>query len=240
VRVALFTTCLVDHLAPQVAAATVEVLRRAGVAVRYDPQQTCCGQLPLNDGFWPEARALARRHLALLGEADAVVIPSGSCTAMVRHWYPRLFAAGPERERAEAAAGRTYELCEFLVRRLGVTGVEAVFPHRVTYLASCHGYRELGLGDLPLRLLRAVRGLELRPLPHIEECCGFGGAFAVKMADLSASMLEAKLRAVEASGAEVVTGTDLSCLMHVAGGLRRRGSPVRAVHIAEILASPPP
>ncbi len=236
-RVALFTTCLVDQLFPDVARAAVRVLERVGAEVDVPPAQTCCGQLPFNDGFWDEARRIARHHLETFADADAIVTPSGSCAGMVRHFYPVLFEGDPAGvELARAVGARTYELSEFLVARLGLTDVGATFPGRVTYLVSCHGYRELGLYEAPLRLLRAVRGLEYVALPAADECCGFGGAFAVKMEPLSGAMLRSKVDAVRETGAAVVTGTDVSCLMHLGGGLSRAGAGVRPLHLAEILA----
>ncbi|HXF81208.1 MAG TPA: (Fe-S)-binding protein [bacterium] len=237
-RVALFATCLVDQLAPRAAACAAAVLRRCGVTVEIPAAQSCCGQIAFNDGFWDEARPLARRHLAVFDHADAIVAPSGSCAAMVREFYPVLLRDDPLwAARAREAAARTHELSAFLVDVLGREDTGARYPHRVAYHPACHGLRVLGVRDQPLRLLRAVRGLELVPLPGAEECCGFGGMFAVKFAPLSAAMLDAKLRAAAESGAEVITATDISCLLHIAGGLTRRGSAVRAVHLAEILAA---
>jgi len=235
-QVALFVTCLVDQFFPHVGEAAVRVLERVGCRVSFPAAQTCCGQPTFNDGFHDEARRLARGLLDALEDAEAVVTPSGSCAAMVREWYPRLFRDDPLAGRARDLARRTFELSEFLVRRLGVTDVGARFPARVAYHASCHGLRGLGLREEPLRLLAAVRDLRLVPLPGAEECCGFGGFFAVKFAALSGAMLASKLDAIEASGADVVTATDVSCLMHMAGGLARRGSRVRPTHLAEILA----
>jgi L-lactate dehydrogenase complex protein LldE len=235
-RVSLFATCLVDHLYPQVAHSAERLLRRLGLDVIFPDRQTCCGQLPFNDGFWPEARRIAGHHLNVFAGSDAIVAPSGSCAAMVRHFYPTLFAGDPARlAQVQAIAARTFELSEFLVRRLEVTAVGAAFEGRVTYLASCHGYRELHLWDEPLSLLRAVRGLEYVPLDGVEECCGFGGAFSMKMAELSGAMLETKIDAVRRSGAQVVTGTDVSCLMHLEGAFCRRGLPLRTLHLAQIL-----
>lgn len=237
-KAALFVTCLVDQLFPRVGEATVALLRRLGVEVEFPEAQTCCGQVAFNDGFWPEAQRLARRFLATFADAPAVVAPSGSCAAMVREFFPVLLRDDPPlADEARRLGGRTYELSEFLVDVLGREDVGAYFPHTVTYLASCHGLRGLGLREQPLRLLRHVRGLEIHPLEGLEECCGFGGMFAVKFSGLSGAMLEAKIRAIEASGAEVVTATDVSCLMHLAGGLSRRGSPIQAMHLAEVLAS---
>lgn len=215
----------------------MRVLERAGCTVSFPPAQTCCGQATFNDGFWDEARTLARRFLDVFGDAPQIVAPSGSCAAMVREWYPHLFRDTPAlAERARDIGHRTYELSEYLVRVLGRTDLGARFPATVAYHPSCHGLRGLGLREEPLRLLRAVRDLRLVELKGADECCGFGGFFAVKFAGLSGAMLAAKLEAIEASGAEVVTATDASCLMHIAGGLARRGSGVRALHIAEVLA----
>ena len=237
-RAALFVTCLVDQLFPHTGQAASDLLRRLGVAVEFPPAQTCCGQVAFNDGFWDEARPLARALVEAFDHADAVVAPSGSCAAMVREFYPVLLRDDPGwAARARQVGRRTYELTEFLVDVLGVDEVGARFPYRVAYHPSCHGLRALGLREQPLRLLRHVRELDLRTLQGAEECCGFGGMFAVKFAALSAAMLETKIAAIEESAAEFVTATDVSCLMHIDGGLRRRGSSVRAVHIAEILAA---
>ncbi len=214
------------------------VLRRCGVTVEFPPAQTCCGQVVFNDGFWDEARPLARHLIEVFDQADAVVAPSGSCVAMVRELYPMLLRDEPGwAARATEVGLRTFELSEFLVDILHVDDAGARFPHRVTYHPACHGLRALRLRDQPLRLLGHVRELVLQPLRGAEECCGFGGMFAVKFSALSSAMLETKLRAIEESGAEVVTATDVSCLMHIAGGLSRSGSLIRALHLAEILAA---
>jgi L-lactate dehydrogenase complex protein LldE len=236
-QVALFVTCLVDQLFPRVGEAAVRVLQRAGCGVHFPEAQTCCGQATFNDGFQEDARRLARRFLDVFEGADAVVTPSGSCAAMVREWYPRLLRGTPAlAARADALARRTYELSEYVVRVLSVTDLGARFPVAVAYHASCHGLRGLGLLEEPLQLLRAVHDLRLVPLRGAEECCGFGGVFSVKFSALSGAMLASKLDAIEASGADVVTATDVSCLMHIGGGLARRQSRVRAMHLAEVLA----
>lgn len=236
--VALFLSCLVEQLFPQVGAAAAAVLRRAGAEPVVPAGQTCCGQIAFNDGFRPHARALARRFLEVFEPFAAVVTPSGSCAAMIREYYPRLFRDDPGLgPRAAGLARRTYELTEYLVARGAWDGAGARFPHRVAYHPSCHGLRGLGLVEQPIRLLRRVAGLELCPLQDAETCCGFGGMFAVKFAALSSAMLASKMAAIERSAAEFVTATDVSCLMHIDGGLRRRGSRVRTIHIAEILAS---
>jgi L-lactate dehydrogenase complex protein LldE len=235
--VALFVTCLIDQLFPHIGDATVRVLERAGCAVEFPQAQTCCGQATFNDGFWDDAAGLAARFLDVFGDAPQIVVPSGSCAAMVREWYPRLLRDDPARAaQARAVGDRTFELSEYLVRVLGRTDLGARFPAAVAYHPSCHGLRGLGLRDEPLALLRGVRDLRLVPLAGADECCGFGGFFAVKFSALSGAMLDAKIGAIEASGAEVLTATDVSCLVHIAGGLARRGSGVRVMHLAEVLA----
>jgi L-lactate dehydrogenase complex protein LldE len=241
-RASLFITCFNDTLFPQTGIAVVRVLERLGHEVDFPEEQTCCGQMHANTGYQLQAVPLARRFVHVFGDPgfDAIVSPSASCVGMVREQYPRLAElAGDERLAADVAAlaPRVLELSELLVNRLGVEDVGAVFPHRVTYHPTCHGLRGLRLGDRPLRLLREVRELELVELPQAEECCGFGGTFAVKNADTSAAMLEDKIGAIAATGATVCTAGDNSCLMHIGGGLRKQGAPIRAVHLAEILAS---
>ncbi len=240
-RVALFITCVNDTLFPQAGRATVELLERLGQVVAFPRQQTCCGQMHLNSGYAREALPMLTRMTRVLGadKFDAVVAPSGSCVAMVRHQYPRLAEMAGDAVLAsdvEALRERVYELSEFVVSRLGVEDVGAYFPHRVTYHPSCHATRTLAVGDAPMRLLRGVRGIELVPLPEQETCCGFGGTFAVKNADTSASMLSDKVRGILDTGAEVCTALDCSCLMHIGGGLSRQRAGVRCLHLAEILA----
>jgi L-lactate dehydrogenase complex protein LldE len=235
---ALFLTCLVEQGFPHVGEAALAVLRRAGADPVVPAGQTCCGQVAFNDGFQHHARAMARRFLEVFEPFAAVITPSGSCAAMVREYYPRLFPDDPLlAARASALAHRTFEFTEYLAARGDWDGGGARFPHRVAYHPACHGLRVLGLAEEPLRLLRRVGDLELCPLRSADECCGFGGMFAVKYAALSSAMLDAKLAAIEESAAEFVTATDVSCLMHIDGGLRRRGSHVRTIHVAEILAS---
>jgi L-lactate dehydrogenase complex protein LldE len=240
VRVALFVTCLTDTLFPSAGRATVEVLERLGIEVAFPTQQTCCGQMHANSGYGAEALPLVRRFVDVFSPYEVVVAPSGSCVAMVRDQYGVLAREAGD-ERLAAAVGalgpRVLELSEFLVGRLGVQDVGAYFPHRVVYHPSCHGLRLLRVGDAPLRLLRAVRGLELVELPEAESCCGFGGTFAVKNGEVSAAMLADKCRAVLDSGAELCTALDSSCLMHIGGGLSRQRTGVRTVHLAEILAA---
>lgn len=245
-RIALFVTCLADALFPAAAIATVRLLERLGHQVMFPDRQTCCGQMHVNTGYQREAVTLVRHHVEVFeavlatGRCEVVVAPSGSCVGSVRHQHAMVARrAGDEAlaVRAEAVAARTYELCELLVDVLGVTDVGAHYPHTVTYHPTCHSLRLLRVGDKPLRLLRQVRGLTLVELPMAETCCGFGGTFAIKNADTSTAMLDDKMAAIAQTGARVCTAGDASCLMHIGGGLSRAGSPVRTVHLAEILAS---
>ncbi len=241
-RVALFVTCVNDTLTPAAGVATVTLLERLGIDVDFPAAQTCCGQMHANSGYEREALPPARRFAAIFGDPayEAIVCPSSSCVAMVRHRYRRLAEAAGDADLADRVAeigARTYDLSEFLVDRLGVVDVGATYAHRVAYHPSCHGLRELRLGDGPLRLLRAVARIELVDLPRAESCCGFGGTFAVKNADVSAAMLTDKLTDLAAAGAEVCTATDSSCLLQIGGGLSRRRAGMRVAHIAEILAS---
>lgn len=231
VRIALFVTCVNDLLFPGTGRATVTVLERLGHRVEFPLEQTCCGQMHANSGYGREAAPLASRFVRTFEPYDAVVAPSGSCVAMIREAYPRLAPGSGE------VAQRTYELSEFLVDVLGVTDVGASFPHRVAYHPTCHGLRLLRLGDRPLRLLREVRGIELAELPGAQECCGFGGTFALKNSGVSAAMLADKCDAAVSTGASYLAAADNSCLMHIGGGLSRRAARVQAIHYAEILAS---
>ena len=239
-RVALMVTCVNDAMFPGTGTAVVRLLRRLGVDVDFPEAQTCCGQPMVNTGYLDEAVPAVRSFVEAFSGYDAVVAPSGSCAGSVRHQH-RLVArrAGdPGLERAvDGTSPRTYELTEFLVDVLGVTDVGAYFPHTVTYHPTCHSLRMLGVGDRPRRLLEAVRGLRLVDLPNAEECCGFGGTFAMKNADTSVAMGADKARHVRDTGAEVLVAGDNSCLMHVGGLLSRGRSGVRVMHLAEVLAS---
>ena len=240
VRVALFITCFNDTLFPETGRATVEVLERLGVEVDFPQAQTCCGQMHFNTGYQREAIPLVRRFVDVFDGYEVVVAPSGSCVSMVRELYPMAAdLAGDQRlaERIEAFVPRVFELSEFLVKKLGITDVGAHYPHRVTYHPTCHSLRMLKVGDAPLELLRSVRGIDLVELSEAEECCGFGGTFAVKNADTSAAMLSDKLRRILDTEAEVCTAGDNSCLMHIGGGLNRLRAGVGTVHLAQILAS---
>ena len=239
-RVALFVTCLADTLFPDVGRATVRLLERLGHQVEFPQAQTCCGQMHVNTGYLRDALPLVRHYAEVFGCYEAIVVPSGSCTGSVRHQHAmvaRRYGDDDLARRAEDVASRTFELSEFLVGVLGLEDVGAYYPHRVTYHPTCHSLRLLRVGDRPLRLLRNVRGLDLVDLPDADVCCGFGGTFAVKNADVSTAMLADKMRAVLATRAEVCTAGDSSCLMHIGGGLSRLNAGTRTVHLAEILAS---
>jgi L-lactate dehydrogenase complex protein LldE len=238
-RIALFITCYNDTLFPQAGKSVVRVLERLGHEVIFPGGQTCCGQMHYNTGYQAEAFPLMERFVEQFRGSEAVVLPSSSCVAMIRDHYPMMAAAtgNPQlMDEVSKLVPNVFEFSELLTRRLGVTDVGAFYPHTVTYHASCHGLRNLGLGDGPITLLRNVRGLELSELKDVESCCGFGGTFAVKNADVSSAMLAEKVAAIQATKAAVCTACDNSCLMHIEGGLHRIESSVRTVHLAEILA----
>ncbi len=239
-RVALMVTCINDTLFPDTGKAVVRLLRRLGVDVDFPEQQSCCGQPMVNTGYLDEAVPVVRNFARAFAGYDAVVTPSGSCAGSVRHQHGivarRSGDAALERATAELSP-RTYELSEFLVDVLGVVDVGAYFPHTVTYHPTCHSLRMLGVGDRPERLLRAVRGLRLVDLRDSDQCCGFGGTFALKNSDTSVAMGSDKARHVVESGAEVLVAGDNSCLMHVGGLLSRQRSGIRVLHLADVLAS---
>jgi len=234
-KVSLFITCLSDAIYPRVGEAMVRLLAKYGVTLEFPPVQTCCGQPAFNSGYWKEARATAKTIIEAFEDSDFVISPSGSCTGMVHH-YPKLFEDDPVMlKKAQELQGKSYEFTQFLVNVLGVTDVGAKFPHKVTYHPSCHGSRLLGVKDEPLALLSKVKGLEFVPLPHSEDCCGFGGTFAVKMSDISGAMVNEKSDHVKETEAEVLVGLDMACLMNIGGNLRYRNEPVRVMHLAELL-----
>lgn len=238
-RVSLFITCYNDTLFPETGKSVVRVLERLGQTVEFPAGQTCCGQMHWNTGYQAEALPLVQRFVDQFRGAEVVVVPSSSCVAMMRDHYPKMAAEIGDAtliNEVTALIQRVFEFSEFLTKRLGLEDVGAYFPHRVTYHASCHGLRNLQLGDGPLRLLKAVRGIDLVPLEGLEQCCGFGGTFAVKNADVSSAMLEEKMSAVLRTGAEACTACDNSCLMHIQGALHRQKTGVKTLHLAEILA----
>jgi L-lactate dehydrogenase complex protein LldE len=239
--VQLFVTCLVDRFFPDTGMAVVKVLERLGLEVQCPAGQTCCGQPAFNAGYLDEARALARHTIDLLSATtDPIVVPSGSCGDMVMHQYEGLLRDEPAYlAKVQALSQRTYEFAQFLVRVLGVTDVGAVWPQKLTYHACCHGLRGLNVRDEPPALLASIAGATICPMAESDVCCGFGGLFAVKMPDISSAMLTRKLDRIQEAGADAVVVTDVSCGMHMAGGLRRRGSPVVVRHLAEVLAGEP-
>ncbi|MHB8655847.1 MAG: (Fe-S)-binding protein [Terriglobia bacterium] len=236
-RAAFFITCLGDQFFPRVGECAVKVLRRLGVEVTFDTAQTCCGQPAFNTGFREEAREVAARVLDQYRDAEYVIAPSGSCTTMVRVFYPELFADDPERLRqALELKKRFFEFSEFIVKVLKVEDVGASFPRRVTYHDSCHLLRELGIEQEPRKLIGAVRGVKLVEMQDNQLCCGFGGTFSVKFPEVSVAMAEDKLRAASLAGAEILVANDSGCLMHLAGVIHRQGLPLQTMHLAELLA----
>ena len=241
-RVQLFVTCVVDQFFPEVGEAVVRVLRALDVEVEFDTSQTCCGQPAFNSGFWDDARPVARRLLGQLDPSVPVVVPSGSCAAMIRNYYEELFADDPVNSaRVNALAPKIYEFSEYLVDKIGLAEVQSIVQAGntetgVAFHESCHAKRELGVDVQPKSLIDLVPGLKRVEMAQAEVCCGFGGTFAVKYADISGAMLKDKLDNIEACGAEVVAACDTSCLMHIRGGLQRRDSSIRTVHIAELVA----
>lgn len=237
-RVSLFVTCLVDQLWPSVGVAATQVLQRVGCSVEFDDRQTCCGQPAFNTGYRAEARMVAKRFIETFerGGAEAIVSPSGSCTAMVHH-YEDLFEDVGWRARARAVAERTHELSSFLVNRLGLDDVGATFAGRLTWHDACHGLRELGVRAEPRRLLSRVRGVELVEMPNADACCGFGGTFSIKYPEISVAILDRKIEAINRARVDAVVSGDASCLMQIGGRLSRLGSSVRTLHLAEVLAT---
>jgi L-lactate dehydrogenase complex protein LldE len=235
-KVALFITCLGDQFFPQVGESVVRILRHVGAHVTFNPAQTCCGQPGFNTGYREEAREVAARNLDLFDDADYVVAPSGSCSTMVRVFYPELFADEPELLRkAERLRGRFYEFSEFLVKVMKAEDVGASFPHRVAYHDSCHLLRELGIEKEPRKLIKAVKGIEMVEMQDNKLCCGFGGAFSVKFPEVSVAMARDKVRAAADAGAEYLVANDAGCLMHLAGYIHRQKLPIQTLHLAELL-----
>lgn len=238
-KVSLFVTCLVDQLCPNVGTSTVAVLRRSGCEVEFDERQTCCGQPAFNTGYRSEARKLAKRFIEIFerSDAEAIVCPSGSCTAMVKHFHELFSDDAGLCERAERIAAKTHELGEFLVNVLRVEDVGAVYSGRITWHDACHGLRDLNIRDEPRKLLRNVKGAEFVEMQNADVCCGFGGTFSVKYPEISAGILDNKIESIEKTDADAVVSCDASCLMQISGRLSRLGSKVKTVHLAELLAS---
>ncbi|MFN7994167.1 MAG: (Fe-S)-binding protein [Bryobacteraceae bacterium] len=237
-RVSLFVTCIVDQLFPKVGMAMAEVLERVGYKVDFPEDQTCCGQPAFNTGYRHEARPVARHFLKVFRDAEYVVVPSGSCTSMISHHFRELFHKEPETmKEIDSLTPRVFEFSQFLLQVAGVEDVGARLDDVVTYHDSCHALREFGIKDGPRRLLSHVRGLELREMDAAEECCGFGGTFSVKFAEVSGGMARTKLESIVRTGAKTVVSVDSSCLMQIQGALSRAALPVRTLHLAEVLAS---
>ena len=237
-KVSLFIPCLTDQFFPESGMNMVKVLRRVGVDVEYKNDQTCCGQPAFNSGYHEEARALAERFIDLFSDAEYIVAPSGSCTSMVKIFYGDLLALSPSHEkRAMEMRSRTFEFTEFLVDVLKIEDVGAVFPSRISFHDACHGLRELKIKSQPRRLLSNVKGLELIEMPNAEVCCGFGGTFSVKHANISSAMAEEKIDSILAMPIDHVVSIDSSCLMQIQGMLSRKGSRITTRHIADVLAS---
>jgi len=235
--ISLFIACYNDTLFPDTGKAVVKVLERLGHKVEFREAQTCCGQMHYNTGYHPDALAIMRHFIEVFKDAEVICVPSSSCVSMMRDHYPKLAKeAGLEKEVADLLP-RIYEFSELLIDKLGITDVGATYPHTVTLHTSCHSLRSLKIGDRPQRLLKAVKGLELIELQQSDQCCGFGGTFAIKNHDVSTAMLSEKMRCILDTGAEVCTAGDNSCLMHIGGGLTRQNGITKVVHLAEILAS---
>jgi L-lactate dehydrogenase complex protein LldE len=236
-KVSLFIPCYIDQCFPAVGISVTRILERLGHSVQYPADQTCCGQPAFNSGAWDPARAVARQTLRAFRGSEIVIAPSGSCGAMIKVFYRELFRDRPEYAEAVALGEKTWEFSSFLVNKLGVTDLGAVFPGRATFHDGCHGLRELGVRSEPRALLKHVRGLELIELKSNETCCGFGGAFSVKFPMISTAMGEAKCAAVTETGADFLISLDSSCLMHIQGMFDKQRAPMRSLHLAEVLAS---
>jgi L-lactate dehydrogenase complex protein LldE len=236
-RVSLFITCLLDVFFPNVGQSVVEVLERYGVEVEFPQAQTCCGQPAYNSGYHKEARETARHMIDVFADSEYVVAPSGSCVAMIRHYYPQLLRDEPIwQKKAQELAKKTYEFSEFLVNVLQIKQIEASMPANATYHHSCHMSRGLGLKTEPAVLLSQVKGLKVADLPYCQDCCGFGGTFAAKMSTISEAMVDEKIKHIEETEANVLIGSDMGCLMNIGGRLRRTGKNVQVMHVAEVLA----
>jgi L-lactate dehydrogenase complex protein LldE len=238
-RVSLFVTCMIDMLYPQTGMSVVDVLEHLGCEVDFPAAQTCCGQPGFNSGYHDDARAVAQQFLRAFHDSEVIVTPSGSCSAMVRHEYPTLFKDDPRwLPHAEAAAAKTWEITEFIVKGLGITNIGARFPEpqSVAIHDACHGMRLLGLGPSARTLLSNVENVTVSDLPEHDKCCGFGGLFSVKMADVSGAMLERKMQGIDQSEAETVVTGDVSCMTHMNGGLSKTGNAKRVRHVIDVLA----
>lgn len=237
-RVSLFIPCFIDQLFPEVGIRLVRLLEQLRIDVDYPEGQTCCGQPAFNAGYHDDARQLAERFVDIFRDAELIVTPSGSCAAMVKVYFRELLHGTAKAAAAAQLAGKTWEAASFLVDRLGLTDVGAEFPHRVAYHDGCHALRELGIRSAPRTLLRHVRGLELVEMVERDTCCGFGGTFATKFAGISTAMAEIKCASLAETGADIVVSGDMSCLLQLQGLLGRQGSPIRCMHLLEVLTQP--
>jgi len=236
-NITLFVQCLVDGLYPEVGEAMMTLFHRLGIQVNCPMDQTCCGQPAFNAGYQKAARVAARRFIEIFEDWEWIVCPSGSCVNMVKNHYPDLFKNDTKwAKRARQVGERTFELSQFLVNILGVVDMGAVYDGKITYHDSCHLLRGLGVGEQPRRLIKHVQGVELVEMKDSDRCCGFGGTFSVKYPDISTAMVDDKIRNIIASGADTVTGCDISCLMNIQGRLSRMESPIKVLHIAQLLA----
>ncbi|MEW5909494.1 MAG: (Fe-S)-binding protein [Thermodesulfobacteriota bacterium] len=237
-KVTLFVQCLVDLMRPDVAGSMVQIFDRLGIEVECPTEQTCCGQMAFNSGYWKESRGAAKHFISLFEEAEAVVAPSGSCVAMVRHQFPKLFSEDPAwKDRAGRISEKTFEFSQFLVDVLGVTDLNASYKGRVTYHDSCHLLRALRVRNQPRKLIRKVKGVDFIEMKDSDRCCGFGGAFSIKYSEISSAVAEEKVSHILESGADTVVGSDLGCLLNIEGMLRRKRAPVKVLHLAELLNS---
>jgi L-lactate dehydrogenase complex protein LldE len=237
-KLTLFIPCLIDSTYPEVGQAMVTLLKRLGASLIYPPDQTCCGQPAFNAGFRSEARKAACHFIRIFEHADQIVSPSGSCVHMVRNHYPDLFKDEPQwLKRAERIGNRIFELSEYLVDVLRVEDLGAIYNGNATYHDSCHLLRGIGVREQPRKLIRSVKGLQLIEMHDSDRCCGFGGSFAINYPDISTAMVDNKVKNIIASGADVVVGCDIGCLMNIQGRLHRTGSPIQAMHIAQLLVS---
>jgi len=234
-KITLFIPCFIDACFPKAGASAVDILERLGHSIDYPQELTCCGQPAFNSGYWDQSRAVAVNVLNRLKDAEVVVIVSGSCGAMIKNFYPQLFAGTPLADTARALSAKIFEFSDFLVTQLGVTDLGSHFPHKITFHDGCHGLRELGIKAQPRALLAKVRGLELVEMQEAESCCGFGGTFSAKFPMISTAMGENKYGSALETGAEYIVSNDSSCLMHIQGLLDRQKKPLRTIHLAELL-----
>jgi L-lactate dehydrogenase complex protein LldE len=235
-KASLFITCITDMMFADVGKSVVRVLRRNGVDLDFPEGQTCCGQPAFSSGYYKEAATVAKKIIQVFEKSERVVMPSGSCAAMIHHGYPTLFADDQEwKQRSEEFVAKTYEFSQFMVDVLGITDANAAFRKKVTYHSSCHMTRILGVEEQPKILLKSVKGLDFIELPYAFDCCGFGGTFAMKLSDISGAILEEKVDHIVGTGAEVLAGSDMTCLMNIGGRLSRLGVPIKVMHVAQIL-----